>query len=118
MTAFLADENFPGPSLRNLRAAGVDVAGVIEDAPGASDLEVLRRAADGERILLTFDRDFGELIFLRLAPAPPGVVYLRIDPASPAAAAEVVLELLRSGIILVGMFTVVTKDNVRQRPLR
>jgi predicted nuclease of predicted toxin-antitoxin system len=56
---FLADENFPGAAA--LRAAGSDVVWVRIAAPGSSDSEILAWAAREERILLTFDKDFGEL---------------------------------------------------------
>ena len=58
---FLADENFPGAAVAALRAAGHDVAWIGMEAPGGSDPEVLARAAREER-MLTFDKDFGELI--------------------------------------------------------
>jgi predicted nuclease of predicted toxin-antitoxin system len=60
---FLTDENFPQASVHRLREAGHDVFDVTERMPGATDLEVLGCAAEGARILLTFDRDYGELIY-------------------------------------------------------
>ncbi len=62
---FLADENFPVPSIRRLRAAYHDVAAIIEDSPGVEDTVVLARAVSEGRYLLTLDRDYGELIFRR-----------------------------------------------------
>ena len=59
---FLANENFPLQSLRILRQADQKVASVTEDSPGIEDAEVLARAADEQRVILTFDRDYGELI--------------------------------------------------------
>jgi len=66
MRRFLADENFPGSSIRLLRAASHDVAAIIEDSPGVEDAEVLARAVQEQRIALTFDRDYGELIYGRV----------------------------------------------------
>jgi predicted nuclease of predicted toxin-antitoxin system len=64
---FLANENFPLQSVRILRQADLEVASVTEDSPGIEDAEVLARAADEQRVILTFDRDYGELIYrLRL----------------------------------------------------
>jgi predicted nuclease of predicted toxin-antitoxin system len=60
---FLANENFPLFSIRLLRTAGYNVASVIEDTPGAKDHDVLKRAQKEARILLTFDRDYGELVY-------------------------------------------------------
>ena len=51
---FLANENFPLPSVRLLRQAGYDVASITEDSPGMKDSEVLTRATDEQRVILTF----------------------------------------------------------------
>ena len=64
----MADENFPRPALEALRKAGCDVFSIAEDCPGVSDEEVAALCADQHRILLTFDKDFGELIFHRGLP--------------------------------------------------
>ncbi|MHC5674837.1 DUF5615 family PIN-like protein [Nostoc sp.] len=74
---FLANENFPLPSVRLLRQAGYDVASVTEDSPGIEDTEVLTRAANDQWVILTFDRDYGELIYRLKLPSPMGVIYLR-----------------------------------------
>lgn len=63
----LANENWPQPSLRALQAAGFDVQAVAELMPRASDLKVLQHAAQTGRWVLTFDRDYGELVFARRA---------------------------------------------------
>ncbi len=57
-----ADENFPRPALEALRKAGWDVFSLAESCPGISDDEVIALSADQERVLLTFDKDFGELV--------------------------------------------------------
>lgn len=118
MIRVLADENVPRASIASLRTAGLDVSSVAEHMPGASDLAVLDLARSGNRLLITFDRDFGELIYRGGHPAPPGVVYLRFVPADPNEAAAILRSLLaHSEIQLEGRFTVVTRDQVRQRPL-
>jgi len=45
-------------------------------------------------VILTFDRDYGELIYRHRLPVPPGVVYFRYDPLSPEEPAEHLLTLL------------------------
>ncbi len=115
---FLADENVPLPSVRLLREAGVDIEWVAERAPGAPDLQVLTLAGNGGRILITFDRDFGELIYHRGAPVPAGVIYLRLVPASPQEPAQLLLRLFAMPEIqLPDRFTVLERERVRQRPL-
>jgi uncharacterized protein with PIN domain len=58
---FLANENFPGDAVRLLQLAGHDTVWVRTAAPGISDPDALAWAARESRILLTFDKDFGEL---------------------------------------------------------
>ena len=58
MTRFLADENIDQPIVEKLRSEGFDVAAVEEEIKGASDSEVLDKAVDEDRVLITFDRDF------------------------------------------------------------
>ena len=114
----LANENFPLASVRSLRAAGHDVAAIIEDTPGTTDAEVLAQAAREARIVLTFDRDYGELIYRQRLPGPSGVIYLRFDPITPQEPGEHVLALLRAvEVTLEGKFTVVERARLRQRPL-
>jgi Domain of unknown function (DUF5615) len=59
----LANENFPRIAVEALRARGHDVAWVRTDSPGTSDEEVIHRAVAETRVLVTFDKDFGELTF-------------------------------------------------------
>lgn len=115
---FLADENFPLDSVRRLRAEGHDVLAVAESLPGRRDEAVLSLAAREGRILLTFDRDYGELIYRRELPAPLGVVYLRFVPQGSEQPAEIVLGLEEiADLRLAGRYTVVDPPKVRQRPL-
>lgn len=79
---FLTNENSPRHSIKLLRNAGYDVASVIEDTPGAKDHDVLKRAHAENRIVLTFDRDYGELIYKHKLLIPDGVVYFHFDPST------------------------------------
>ena len=62
---FLADESCAGPVVRALREAGHDVVAIAEVARGATDEQVLERALNEKRVLITEDRDFGELVYAR-----------------------------------------------------
>lgn len=112
---FLADENFPLPALEALRWAGWDVYSIAERCPGISDDEVMTLCADQQRVLLTFDKDFGEIVFRRGLPAASGVVLFRITPESPDDAAALALALVESQPDLEGTFCVVTRDRIRVR---
>lgn len=115
---FLADENVPTASVRLLRAAGHEVAHITESHAGIPDRAVLRLAREQNCVLLTFDRDFGELIFRHGETPPPAVVFLRFVPATPTEAAERVLAALQApGVELHGNFSVLTREEIRQRRL-
>ena len=73
----LADENFPRDAVQALRDAGHDIVWVATDFPSISDREVLARAVADQRVLLTFDKDFGELGFRIGLPATCGLVVFR-----------------------------------------
>jgi predicted nuclease of predicted toxin-antitoxin system len=115
---FLADENFPLPSIRMLTAAGHDIAAIALESPGAPDETVLERAFREERILLAFDRDYGGLLYLRGAQPPEGIVYFCFSPSSPQEPAEYLLGLIeRFGSSLSGTLTVAERNRLRKRPL-
>lgn len=113
----LANENWPRPALLALRAAGIDVQAVTEWKPRASDVEVLRHAAAEGRWVLTFDRDYGELVFARAVPPPPAIVYLRQGAYAPDWPAQVVLDLLTRTDWVSGHLVVVSDRTMRRRAL-
>src|SRR5262245_26793153 len=81
---FLANENFPADAVTQLKAAGHDIVWVRTAAPGMKDEDVLAWAAREARIVLTFDKDFGELAWRAGLPASSGIVLLRL-PMPPVA---------------------------------
>ena len=113
----LADENFAGDAVIALRERGHDVAWVRSDAPGSSDLEVIARAQAEGRVLVTFDKDFGELVFRSGLSASSGVVLFRISVPSPAYIARVAVAALESRTDWAGHFAVVEDDRIRMTPL-
>jgi predicted nuclease of predicted toxin-antitoxin system len=118
MARYLANENFPLASANVLREAGHDVLAVVREMPGESDVNILAAAAGEARVILTFDRDYGELIFRRGRPVPPGVIYFRYDPLTPEEPGLHLLRLARTeGLSFERNFTVVERGYVRQRPL-
>ena len=84
---FLANENFPRPSTNILRDNGFHVKSIQEDSPGISDEEVIQIALETDLIILTFDRDYGELIFRYAKENPPAVVFFRDKGMAPEFAA-------------------------------
>lgn len=100
-----------------LRSAGLDVVAVAERMPGGRDADVPHLAAAQGRRLLTFDRDYGELVFARAASLPRAIVYLRQAAYAPDWPARVVLDLLRRRDWVAGHLVVVSGRALRRRPL-
>ncbi len=109
----LANENFPAAAVDTLRGHGHDVAWVRMDAPDSSDRQVLDRAVAEDRILITFDKDFGELAFRAGLPASSGIVLFRIRLTSPSQVAQPAVAALESRADWAGHFAVVLDDRVR-----
>jgi predicted nuclease of predicted toxin-antitoxin system len=113
----LADENFPAATVTALRDRGHDVAWIHTDAPGSKDQAVLERAQSEERILLTFDKDFGELAFRFGLRAASGVILFRLPTPSPEYVTRVVVSVLESRTDWSGQFAVVEGGSIRLTPL-
>jgi len=114
---FLADENFPQSAVAALRLHGHDVAWVRLDAPGMADREILRWAIREERILLTFDKDFGELARASALPRPCGIVLFRIPTPPGAETGRQLAALLDSRSDWEGHFSIIEPGRVRMRSL-
>ena len=112
---FIVDESTGFGIARFLQAKGHDVLIVAEAMPEADDLAILQRAYDEERIVVTNDKDFGELIFRRQEPHH-GVVLIRLQDESANNRLQVISALMAQyGVQLPGKFTVVTEQKVRIR---
>jgi predicted nuclease of predicted toxin-antitoxin system len=114
---FLADENVSRLVIERLRAAGFDVESVRETRPGAPDKDILDAADSDNRVLVTEDRDFGELV-IRQRLKVRGIILLELDRVTSAAEAELVAEVVRiHASKLTGNLLVVEPARVRVRPL-
>jgi len=114
---WLADECIDAGLVSHLRAAGHDVLYMAEFAPSASDTEVMARAGVERRILLTEDKDFGDLVFRR-GQSVPGVILLRIDPALHALKkTRLDAAIGRFGGDLFGRYVIVEGTRFRSRRL-
>lgn len=79
---FLANENFPIASFKILNNIGWDIEQIGNTNNGITDNEVMAIAMNESRIIITFDSDYGELVF-KYGYKPPGVIYLRIQDFKP-----------------------------------
>jgi predicted nuclease of predicted toxin-antitoxin system len=113
----LADENIPTDVVVALRTEGHDVASIREPSPGSTDDVVLARALAEDRVLLTFDKDFGELAFRLGRAATPGVILLRPRLRSPEYLVRFALAVLAQGHDWKGQFAVAEEGRLRLVPL-
>ena len=114
---WLVDECIDAGTVAHLRAMGHDVVYMAEIAPRDSDTEVTTRAQAEKRLLLTEDKDFGDLVFRR-GQSVPGVVLSRIDPAMHMLKrARLDAVISRLGERMLGRYTIVEEARFRSRPL-
>jgi predicted nuclease of predicted toxin-antitoxin system len=114
---FLANENISLDTVEAIRRIGHDVAWIRTDAPGSNDRDILKRAVNEQRILLTFDKDFGNLAYQFGLPAACGIVLFRLRASSSQALATLVVSALQSRTDWAGQVSVVEAGRIRMRPL-
>jgi len=115
---FLADESLHGQIVARLRQDGHHVDYVAEMDPGVPDEEVLAAVNLADVLLMTADRDFGELVF-RGGQVMSGVVFVRLGGLPGERRAEIVSAAVqRYGEELRGAFTVIAPGQVRIRHRR
>ena len=111
---FLADENIPFYVVKQLRKEGYKVISVLEDFAGSSDEKILELSSRNKWVIITFDKDFGELIYKEKSNMPAGIILLRVTPKSPAYILQLLKWLLlQANLSFEGNFVVVNKDKVR-----
>ena len=112
---FFADESVDRPIVERLRQDGHKVSYVAEMAPSISDNVVLEQANSLEAVLLTADKDFGELVY-RQGQIHSGVILIRLTGVSSVAKAAIVSTAIRDrGVELSDGFSVIAPATVRIR---
>ena len=113
---FLADESCDFRVVRALRASGRDVAAIMEESPGAPDPEVFARALREQRVLLTEDKDFGQLAMAAGLGRDDGLLLIRCPEHARADLPASITELVASlGDRLLGAVVVWTPKRIRFR---
>ena len=116
MIKLLANENFPYTSIKLLRNAGFDVLAIGEKYSGITDNEVMEIAAKEERTIVTFDRDYGELVFKYGFRPQKGIIYFRWNDFTPDEPAMYLLGIFNRPMININScLTVIDKNTIRQR---
>lgn len=104
---YLADENFPVSVIRALRAAGHDVVSIAEDSPSIPDYTVLSRSVRENRVLITYDKDYGKLVFDDREPADCGIVLFRFRDSPSESQIRFMVSVLDNEGDWPGRFTVI-----------
>lgn len=113
----LVDENIPLETIRALRTAGHDVVSASESDPGAPDSRHIERAIREDRLIVTFDRDFGELAVRGVHRPRAGVLLLRLIPKHADEVTHLLVPLLgRADLAWREHVSVVDGKHLRQRP--
>lgn len=112
----LANENIPISSIAYLKKEGYDIIGIGTDHSGITDLEVIQLAINQKRTIVTFDRDYGELIFKHGLKPPEGIIFIRIAEYEPEFPGKLIHKLIsKKRFDFSNRLSVIDKDSVRQR---
>ena len=114
---FLADENVDNRIVIALRELGYDIHAIIEMDRGISDDEVLELSNEFNAIILTEDKDFGELTY-RLQKKSNGIILIRISGVDIEQKIDIIRQVLTSHLSeLRNSFTVITQNKIRIKEL-
>lgn len=109
----VADESVDFRIVQALREAGFEVIAICELSPSITDTEVLQIAYTHKVLLITEDKDFGELVF-RLQLPHHGILLIRIDDNSFKIKSAV--QIIQSHLAeLMERFSVLTKERLRTK---
>lgn len=114
---FLADENVEWPVVETMRSLGHDVLAAHHDLSGESDETLLAIAYNEDRIFITNDTDFGNLIFYR-QQVSSGIILMRFANENTNLKSQAIKHLLmHHESKLKNHFTVISEQQIRIRPL-
>jgi predicted nuclease of predicted toxin-antitoxin system len=115
---FLADENISSAVIERLEALGHEVLSIGRIAPGSVDRDVLALAQREACILVTEDRDFGEMV-VRQQLTVSGILLLELDRLSNEAEAQRVVDVVTANVDkLSRQLLVLEPSRIRMRPLK
>ncbi|QOI96947.1 MAG: DUF5615 family PIN-like protein [Flammeovirgaceae bacterium] len=106
----LLDENIGLGIIRILEQAGHDIRSILISSPGISDAAVIHIANSERRLIITFDRDFGKLIFKNNIIPVEGISHL-----TPKETGTLLVNTLRSGWNFRKKISILSETKFRQR---
>lgn len=111
------NENMARSVVQKLRDRGHDVLAAKESMRGEEDSTILARAQAEARLVITQDKDFGELAYRSGLPAQCGIILFRLAGDDPQVELAYMVEVIESRTDWSGHFTVATNDRIRTRPI-
>lgn len=111
----IADENIPSSIIELLRANNFKITSVFEDYRGISDVEIINLASLNNQIILTENKDFGDLVFAYNKLC--SVILLRYHFKNIEEINLRLLEYLKLNRENTSIFTVITLENIRERKI-
>ncbi len=113
--SLVADEGVDWPIVKRMRDGHHEVVYIAELAPSIDDAWILSYANEKGALLLTADKDFGELVY-RQGKITTGVLLIRLGGLSPEAKADVVAAAIdKFSEELLGSFAVIAPGSLRIR---
>lgn len=116
MGIFLADESVDFRIIDYLKNQGFSIETILNLSPSLPDEKVLSTANEMGAILLTEDKDFGQLTY-RLKKKNHGIILIRLGGVSIDQKNIMIHSVLNSNNDLANNFTVISKDNIRMRKI-
>lgn len=112
---FLADENTAAGLVVSMRENGFSVVYIKETTPGIDDQSVLDKANSLGAVLITEDKDFGELVY-RMKLAHHGVILIRLSGLGQEEKKQYLVDVLTEyQSEFTDAFTVISEDKIRIR---
>ena len=113
---FLANENVPIASVNYLKSKGFDIISIGIEYHGTADEDVMKLAMEQDRTIITYDSDYGELIFKHGFKPTAGVIFIRQQPVEPLETARIIDRLTTNpDLSFERTLTVVDSNTLRQK---
>ncbi len=110
---YLADENIPLMVIKELSELGFSIESIPSSKRGMNDKEVMKYAFEKGLVIITFDKDFGQLIFKEKVNSK-GIILLRVTSTSPKKIKSIIKKILEDkGFIPLEKFVVIHEKHMR-----
>ena len=113
----IADENIPLPIIEMLFQNNLETISIFDNYRGISDIDIIELAQNPPKIILTEDKDFGDLIFA-YNQKQVSVILLRYHYSELTEITSVLLKFLLNNIVEENSFVVITTKNIRVRRIK